>query len=95
MTLATPTILVVDDDKMIAGFLNDLLSEAGYNVRLVHNGQDALDRLNSPERDEIDLMLLDVMLPDVDGYTVCRRLRSSPRTARPMVCETAFSAASA
>ena len=78
MTLDAPTILVVDDDKMIAGFLNDLLSEAGYCVRLVHNGQDALDRLASPERDEIDLVLLDVMLPDVDGYTVCRRLRAAP-----------------
>ena len=43
---ARATILVVDDDKMIAGFLNDLLSEAGYNVRMVHNGQDALDRFD-------------------------------------------------
>ena len=78
-------ILVVDDDKMIAGFLNDLLSVAGYDVRLVHTGQDALDRLDTAERDEIDLVLLDVMLPDVDGYTVCRRLRSSPRTERLLI----------
>ena len=85
MTLDAPTILVVDDDKMIAGFLNDLLSEAGYNVRMVHNGQDALDRLASPERDEIDLVLLDVMLPEVDGYTVCRRLRAAPATARLLI----------
>jgi signal transduction histidine kinase/DNA-binding response OmpR family regulator len=79
------TILVVDDDKMIAGFLNELLTEAGYAVRLVHTGQDALDRLSTAERDEIDLVLLDVMLPDVDGYTVCRRLRSTPRTARQLI----------
>ncbi len=79
------TILVVDDDKMIAGFLNDLLTEAGYTVRLEHTGQGALDRLASAERDEIDLVLLDVMLPDVDGYTVCRRLRSSPRTQRLLI----------
>jgi signal transduction histidine kinase len=85
MTLDAPTIFVVDDDKMIAGFLNDLLSEAGYRVRLVHNGQDALDRLASPERDEIDLVLLDVMLPEVDGYTVCRRLRAAPATARLLI----------
>ena len=70
---------------MIAGFLNDLLSEAGYNVRMVHNGQEALDRLASPERDEIDLVLLDVMLPEVDGYTVCRRLRAAPATARLLI----------
>ncbi|HSQ02811.1 MAG TPA: response regulator, partial [Burkholderiales bacterium] len=79
------TILVVDDDKLIAGFLNDLLAEAGYDVRLAHTGQDALDRLDAAERDEIDLVLLDVMLPDVDGYTVCRRLRSAPRTERLLV----------
>lgn len=85
MTIDRPTLLVVDDDKRIAEFLNDLLSEAGYNVRLVYNGQDALDRLNSPERDEIDLMLLDVMLPDVDGYTVCRRLRAAPRTEHLLI----------
>jgi signal transduction histidine kinase/DNA-binding response OmpR family regulator len=79
------TILVVDDDKMIAGFLNELLIEAGYDVQLVHAGQDALDRLETAERDEIDLVLLDVMLPDVDGYTVCRRLRASPRTERLLI----------
>jgi two-component system NtrC family sensor kinase len=79
------TVLVVDDDKMIAGFLNELLTEAGYDVRVVHTGQEALDRLDSAERDEIDLVLLDVMLPDVDGYTVCRRLRSSPRTERLLI----------
>ncbi len=79
------TILVVDDDKLIAGFLNDLLSEAGYHVRLVHTGQDALDQLDTAERDEIDVVLLDVMLPDIDGYTVCRRLRSSPRTERLLI----------
>jgi signal transduction histidine kinase/DNA-binding response OmpR family regulator len=78
-------ILVVDDDKLIAGFLNDLLIEAGYDVRLVHTGQDALDRLDAAAPDEIDLVLLDVMLPDVDGYTVCRRLRSAPHTERLLV----------
>ena len=79
------TILVVDDDKMIAGFLNELLTEAGYDVRLEHTGQGALDRLSTIERDEIDLVLLDVMLPDVDGYTVCRHLRSAPRTERLLI----------
>ncbi len=79
------TVLVVDDDKMIAGFLNELLTEAGYDVRLAHTGQDALNRLDTGERDEIDLLLLDVMLPDIDGYTVCRRLRSAPRTARLLI----------
>jgi two-component system NtrC family sensor kinase len=85
MSTQRATILVVDDDKLIAGFLDELLSAAGYTVRLEPAGQGALDRLNSPERDEIDLVLLDVMLPDVDGYTVCRRLRADPRTARLLI----------
>ena len=80
-----PTILVVDDDPMIAGYLDDLLSEAGYAVRVARGGQETLDRLNSPERDEIDLVLLDVMMPDIDGYAVCQRLRSSPATERLLI----------
>ncbi len=85
MLLNKPTILVVDDDKMIAGFLRDLLTEGGYDVRVARGGREALDRLESSERDEIDLVLLDVMMPDIDGYTVCRRLRSSPRTERLLI----------
>lgn len=85
MSPVPSTILVVDDDKMIAGFLHDLLTEAGYAVRVARGGQEALDRLASPERDEIDLVLLDVMMPDVDGFTVCRRLRASPLTERLLI----------
>lgn len=80
-----PTILVVDDDNMIAGFLSELLTAAGFNARVARGGQEALDRLNSGERDEIDLVLLDVMMPDIDGFTVCRRLRASPRTERLLI----------
>jgi signal transduction histidine kinase/DNA-binding response OmpR family regulator len=85
VSLDQPTIFVVDDDKMIAGFLNDLLTDAGYAVRVARGGQEALDRLSSPERDEIDLVLLDVMMPDIDGFTVCRRLRALPRTERLLI----------
>jgi two-component system NtrC family sensor kinase len=74
------TILVVDDDKKINDFLNELLSEAGYRVRAAYGGQEVLDRLATSERDEIDLVLLDVMMQDVDGYAVCRRLKSDPAT---------------
>ncbi len=85
MTPELSTVFVVDDDPMIAGYLNDLLSEAGYTVRVARGGQEALDRLNSPERDEIDLVLLDVIMPDIDGYTVCQRLRSLPQTERLLI----------
>ena len=85
MITPRPTILVVDDDNMIAGFLSELLTAAGFNARVARGGQEALDRLNSGERDEIDLVLLDVMMPDIDGFTVCRRLRASPRTERLLI----------
>src|SRR5512147_1637121 len=79
------TILVVDDDKVIAGFLSELLTNAGYTARVARGGQEALDRLASPERDEIDLVLLDVMMPDLDGFTALKRLRASPRTEHLIV----------
>ncbi len=80
-----PTILVVDDDKNIADFLSELLTNAGYHARVARGGQETLDRLASPERDEIDLVLLDVMMPDVDGFTVLARLRASTRTEHLIV----------
>jgi signal transduction histidine kinase/DNA-binding response OmpR family regulator len=80
VSVRSATILVVDDDKKISEFLRELLTESGYSVRVASNGREALDRLATSERDEIDLVLLDVMMPEVDGYTVCRRLKSSPET---------------
>jgi two-component system NtrC family sensor kinase len=80
MSAHPATILVVDDDKKISDFLIDLLSEGGHQVRAAYGGQEALDRLATRERDEIDLVLLDVMMPDVDGFTVARRLKSDPAT---------------
>jgi signal transduction histidine kinase/DNA-binding response OmpR family regulator len=74
------TILVVDDDKKISDYLGELLSEAGYQVRAEYGGQAALDRLATPERNEIDLVLLDVTMPDMDGFTVAKRLKSDPAT---------------
>jgi two-component system, NtrC family, sensor histidine kinase HydH len=80
-----PVILIVDDDKLITDVLNDLLTETGYRVRAARGGQEALDRLASPERAEIDLVLLDVMMPDLDGFTVLKRLRAAPRTEHLIV----------
>jgi two-component system, NtrC family, sensor histidine kinase HydH len=79
------TILIVDDDKVIASFLSELLTDAGYLVRVARGGREALDRLGSPERDKIDLVLLDVVMPDLDGFTVLKRLRAAPRTEHLIV----------
>jgi DNA-binding response OmpR family regulator len=65
-------ILIVEDDATIAGYLKRGLEERGYAVDAVNNGRDALDwAIAAP----YDLILLDVMLPEMNGIDVCRELR--------------------
>ncbi len=71
-----PTILCVDDTPANLMLLNKLLADS-YQVRLVNSGQKALDFFN---QQHADLVLLDVMMPEMDGYEVCRRLREQPST---------------
>ena len=70
-------MLVVDDDEPIAASVRRALEYAGYAVTVAHDGPAALA---AAERDRPDLVVLDLMLPGMDGLTVCRRLRdaSSP-----------------
>ncbi|NUT45802.1 MAG: response regulator transcription factor [Saccharothrix sp.] len=65
-------LLVVDDEEPLADLLVDALGFAGYAVDVVHTGGEALTRARA---DVPDLVVLDVNLPDVDGFEVCRRLR--------------------
>ncbi len=67
-------ILIVDDEEAIARALHALLAQAGYAITIAHSGSEALTRLSS---DSHDLIILDIMLPDIDGYEVCRRVRQS------------------
>ena len=67
-------VLIVEDDESVARFLEQALSETGYVVERVMNGLTALDRAKSLG---YDLILLDVMLPGMNGLEVCRRLRSA------------------
>lgn len=67
----TWNILIVDDEKEITDLLEVYLSSEGYRVFKFYCGQDALDCI---EREHIDLAILDVMLPDVDGFTLCRKI---------------------
>lgn len=64
-------ILVVDDEKDIRTMLKDCLEMEGYLVYTAADGEEALEQLQHP----IDLILLDVNLPDMDGYSVCERIR--------------------
>ncbi len=73
-----PTILVVDDEPRITELMRDWLTLHRYEVVTASNGHDAL-RLTQEHRP--DLILLDVMMPDLSGIEVCRRLRSERRTA--------------
>ncbi len=82
-------ILIADDDRDIAGFVELNLTLEGFDVTVVHDGQAALD---SALADPPDLVLLDVMMPIMDGVEVLRRLRAHPSTsALPVVLLTAKS----
>lgn len=67
-------ILVVDDDRAVRESLRRSLAFNGYDVALAHDGQQALDAVAT---DRPDAMVLDVMMPRVDGLEVCRRLRGA------------------
>lgn len=69
-------ILVVEDDPAIQALLYDFLEEAGYGVVLAGDGMEALAKY---EAQEFDLVLLDVMLPKLDGFGVCRAIRRTSK----------------
>ncbi|WP_430886101.1 response regulator transcription factor [Fusibacter sp. JL216-2] len=66
-------ILVVDDEKALRDVLEDILKSQGYSVRLAKDGQEAIDLL---EEEAFDLILLDVMMPKMDGWSVLREVRN-------------------
>src|ERR1700749_1214047 len=77
-------ILIIDDDARLAAMLSEYLSAAGFSVDRRQSGQEGLTAL---ERDVYDVVVLDIMLPDFDGFEVCRRLRV--RSNIPVVMLTA------
>lgn len=72
-------ILVVEDDPSIRMGLEDTLTAKGYQVDVVGRGSEGAERASSGR---YDLVVLDVMLPDIDGFEVCRRIRSSRGPSR-------------
>jgi signal transduction histidine kinase len=78
MPLPRQSILVVDDTPANLKLLDGMLRECGYRVRPVTNGLGALRAVAS---EPPDLILLDISMPDMDGYEVCRRLKADPATA--------------
>lgn len=65
-------ILIVDDEQAIADLVEVYLKNENYNVFKFYNGKDAL---NCIENERLDLTILDVMLPDVDGFSICQQIR--------------------
>lgn len=68
-------VLVVDDDPYILMSVEFLMKKNGYEVMVARNGSEAMGFL---ETGRPDLVLLDIMMPDVDGYSICRHIKSTP-----------------
>lgn len=66
-------IAIIEDDLKIARLLADYLRQAGFDIAMAHTGQEGLDLA---KHQSVDLFLLDVMLPDGDGFKVCEQLRT-------------------
>ena len=84
VTASAPRILLVDDELSVQKLLTYPLRKEGYDVVGALDGRDALDRLRE---DNFDLVVLDVMLPKLDGFDVCRQIRS--RSTVPIIMLTA------
>ncbi len=73
MTYQKLLVLAVDDKPQNLQFLGKVLSDSGYEVGLAQNGQEAL---NFVKKSEPDLILMDIMMPGMDGYEVCEQLKN-------------------
>lgn len=80
-------ILIVEDEESLLRLESILLTSKGYDVKGVPNGQAALDAIASQKP---DLILLDIMLPEIDGFEVCRRIKTAKDTSHiPVIMLTA------
>ncbi len=82
-------ILVVDDDELVLIAIRELLSPLGYSVRTCSGGADAVAEIG---REHFDLIILDVLMPGMDGFEVCRQVRKNESYAEtPVIILTAKS----
>ncbi|MCH9682768.1 MAG: response regulator transcription factor [Deltaproteobacteria bacterium] len=82
MSTTTPFVLIVEDDENLRITLADNLEDEGYRVQAVDGGRAALEAV---EHAAPDLVVLDIMLPDLDGYAVCKALRQRGSTAKVLM----------
>lgn len=78
--MTPPKILVADDDREIVKLITDSLEDEGFEVLPAFNGNQVLDQLNQAT---VSLIILDIMMPEMDGLEVCRRIRNN--TAVPIL----------
>ncbi len=84
----TGFILIVDDNSTNLSVLSQALKSAGYKIRAVMDGESAITQV---ERQQPDLILLDVQMPGIDGFETCRRLKANPTTQHvPVIFTTAL-----
>ena len=77
MTTSERNILIVDDTPINLKLLMNILTQSGYEVRPATSGKQAVDAMNARLP---DLVLLDIAMPEMDGYEVCQRLKQDPAT---------------
>ena len=77
LDLKGQTILLVDDNPINLSVISDYLDDIGFRILTAQDGESAIKRA---QKAKPDIILLDVMLPDIDGFEVCRRLKSDPST---------------
>ena len=77
-----PKALIIDDEAALTTLIGRLLESAGFTVEAATSGTEGLHKAVATRP---DLIVLDIMMPDIDGYEVCRRLRTDPRTARTAI----------
>src|SRR4030042_3393469 len=82
MSSKKPSVLVVDDDIRMLRMMKRMLELEAFQVLIANNGDIALKAF---EKETPDLVLLDIMMPDMDGYTVCQRIRELPQVPIIMV----------
>lgn len=77
MTTSERNILIVDDTPINLKLLMNILTQSGYEVRPATSGKQSIDAMNARLP---DLVLLDIAMPEMDGYEVCQRLKQDPAT---------------
>jgi DNA-binding response OmpR family regulator len=87
----TQHLLMIEDDHRLAGMVSQYLGQSGFTVSLAGDGQAGLSHLSTPSAGAVDLVILDLMLPDMDGLEVCRRIRAlaGPLANTPVLMLTA------